>query len=100
MATLYSKSSPYYATSTVNGHLDILNLRDIPAAADDVLYIVPQVYSLRPDLMAYDLYGDEKLWWVFAVRNKDVIQDSIYDMLAGQRIYLPTTNTLKSLGIL
>jgi hypothetical protein len=50
--------------------------------------------------MAYDLYGDEKLWWVFAVRNKDVIQDSIYDMLAGQRIYLPTTNTLKSLGIL
>jgi hypothetical protein len=97
---MYSKSSPYYATPEINGHLDILYLRDIPPAVGDVLYIVPQVYSLRPDLMAYDLYGDEKLWWVFAVRNKDIIQDSIYDMVAGQRIYLPTTDTLKSLGIL
>lgn len=96
----YSKSSPYYATPEINGYLDILYLRDIPSAVGDVLYIVPQVYSLRPDLLAYDIYGDEKLWWVFAVRNKDVIQDSIYDMVAGQRIYLPTVATLTSLGIL
>jgi len=99
MAT-YSKSSPYYATSNLNGHLDILNLRDIPPAADDVLYTVPQTYSLRPDLLAYDIYKDEKLWWVFAVRNKDVIQDSIYDMVAGQIIYLPSIANLKSVGII
>jgi len=96
----YSKSSPYYSTPNLNGHLDILNLRDIPSTPDDVLYIVPQSYSLRPDLLAYDLYKDEKLWWVFAVRNKDVIQDSIYDMVAGQRIYLPSISNLRTLGIL
>lgn len=96
----YSKFSPYYKTQEVNGHLDILSLRDIPAASDDVLFEVTQTYSLRPDLLAYDLYNDSRLWWVFAVRNKDIIQDSTYDLVAGQRIYIPSLPNLQSIGIL
>jgi len=96
----YSNFSPYYKTTEVNGHLDILSLRDIPAASDDVLFEVTQTYSLRPDLLAYDLYNDSRLWWVFAVRNKDIIQDSTYDLVAGQRIYIPSLPNLQSVGIL
>jgi hypothetical protein len=96
----YSKFSPYYKTPEVNGHLDILSLRDIPSASDDVLFEITQTYSLRPDLLAYDLYNDSRLWWVFAVRNKDVIQDSTYDLVAGQRIYIPSLANLQSVGIL
>jgi hypothetical protein len=96
----YSKVSPYYKTQISNGHLDVLSLRDIPSANDDVLFEVTQTYSLRPDLLAYDLYNDSRLWWVFAVRNKDVIQDSIYDMVPGQKIYIPSLTNLQSVGIL
>jgi hypothetical protein len=96
----YSKTSPYFRTPIVNNYLDIIDFRDIPASADDVLYIVNPTYSLRPDLLAFDIYGDVNLWWVFAVRNKDIIQDPIYDLVAGQRIYLPSTNTLKNQGII
>jgi hypothetical protein len=96
----YSNFSPYYKTPEVNGHLDILSLRDIPAASDDVLFEITQTYSLRPDLLAYDLYNDSRLWWVFAVRNKDIIQDSTYDLVAGQRIYIPSLPNLQSVGIL
>jgi hypothetical protein len=54
----------------------------------------------RPDLLAYDIYGDSQLWWVFAVRNKDIIKDPVYDMVAGITIRLPQMTTLKqSLGI-
>jgi hypothetical protein len=100
MSTIYSRSSPYYNTSVVNGHLDIIDFRDIPSATDDVLYIIPQTYSLRPDLLAYDIYGDQNLWWVFSVRNKNVIQDPVYDLVAGQRIYLPSISNLTNLGII
>jgi hypothetical protein len=55
---------------------------------------------MRPDILAYDLYGDPGLWWVFAVRNKSVLKDPVYDMLAGQRIYIPNLTTLQNeLGI-
>jgi len=40
------------------------------------------------------------LWWVFAARNPDVIQDPIFDLNAGVQIYIPKITTLKdTLGI-
>ena len=93
--TTYSYSSPYFKTNMSDGYLDVLQLRDIPANDDDLLFTVPQQYTHRPDLLAYDLYGDANLWWVFAVRNKSVLKDPIYDMLAGQKIYLPKITTLR-----
>jgi hypothetical protein len=96
----YSGSSPYASTSVGKGYLDIVNFRNIPANSDDFLFEVTQQYSMRPDLLAHDVYGDVGLWWVFAVRNKDVIRDPVFDMLAGQRIYIPKPDTLRdTLGI-
>jgi hypothetical protein len=96
----YSKTSPYFTTQIVNGYLDTLNFRDIPNERDDILFEVTSTYENRPDLLAYDLYKDSKLWWVFAVRNKRLLKDPVYDLKAGVKIYLPKLSTLKrSLGL-
>jgi hypothetical protein len=98
--TIYDKTSPYYLTETVNGYLDVIEFRDIPLERDDIQFEVTATYENRPDLLAYDLYGDARLWWVFAVRNKRSIKDPVYDLQAGKKIYLPKLATLKTvLGI-
>ncbi len=94
MAT-YTKTSPYFNTSLVNNYLDIINFRDIPKERDDVLFELTATYELRPDLLAYDLYGDQQLWWVFAIRNRSIIKDPVFDMVAGIKIFLPKATTLK-----
>ena len=100
MSIQYAKNSPYYKTSTNGSYLDVINFIDIPEVTNDVLFVVTTQYENRPDLLAYDLYGNAGLWWVFAARNKNTIQDPVYDLYAGQEIYLPQTTTLKSiLGI-
>ncbi len=96
----YSKSSPYAITETTGGYLDVINFRDIPPENDDILFEITNSYENRPDLLAYDLYSDVKLWWVFSVRNKSVIKDPVFDMTAGTKIYLPKLTTIKKyLGI-
>jgi hypothetical protein len=94
---MYSKSSPYYTTKNNGAYLEFLNLRDLPNQVDDILFTVTQQYAGRPDLLAYDLYNDVNLWWVFAVRNKNIIRDPVYDMVAGQKIYLPKITTINSI---
>jgi hypothetical protein len=96
----YSLSSPYYSTPHSAGYLGVINFRNIPAQKDDILFVLTKNYEYRPDLLANDLYGDVKLWWIFSVRNKSIIQDPIFDMVAGTSIYLPQLRTLKTvLGI-
>lgn len=95
----YGTLSPYYSTPQTNGYLDIITWRDIPTEADDVVYTITKTYEHRPDLLAYDVYGDAGLWWVFSARNPNIIQDPIFDMVAGTQIFLPKQSSLKtSLG--
>jgi len=94
--SIYNSTSPWFATSLVNNrYLDILEIRPIPASVDDRKIAIPSQYTHRPDLMAYDLYQDFKLWWVFAQRNMDVIQDPIYDFVPGVEIYIPNAAQLR-----
>lgn len=93
--TTYTKTSPYFNTSMVNNYLDVINFRDIPKEKDDILFELTSTYEHRPDLLAYDLYKDQRLWWVFAVRNRSVIKDPVFDMVAGVKIYLPKASTLQ-----
>ena len=96
MSSDYTKLSPYYTTPLKGSYLDIANFRQISGETDDVEFEVTSQYEFRPDLLAYDLYGDVNLWWVFSVRNKDKIKDPIYDLFAGQLIYLPKISTLRN----
>jgi hypothetical protein len=92
-----SATSPWYNTSIVNNdYLDLMAIRPIPALDSDPRYIIQEKYTHRPDLLAYDLYNDHRLWWVFAQRNMDVIKDPVYDMEAGIEIKLPQFDPLKN----
>jgi hypothetical protein len=94
--SFYKSSSPYNQTAMLNGYLDIINFRDIPVVASDVLFEITKQYEYRPDLLANDVYNDINLWWVFAVRNKSVLINPVFDMTAGTKIYIPQINTIKS----
>ena len=99
MAT-YGNTSPWSRTPINQNYLDILSIRPVSAEPDDAIYTIEPQYTHRPDLLAYDLYGSPKLWWVFIQRNLDILQDPIYDFIAGTRIYLPKSDSLKRvLGI-
>ena len=98
MATNSKTLGPYGTTNiTSSGYLDIMKIRAVPAASDDILYEITSSYTHRPDLLAYDLYGEKNLWWIFAQRNLDVIKDPIYDYVAGTKIYLPQGQKLRQL---
>lgn len=89
-------NSPYKLTKlSPDGTLDVLSIRPVPAYTDDVLYTVEPQYANRPDLLAYDLYGDHSLWWIFTQRNLNVLQDPIYDLVPGVQIYLPSPAKVK-----
>ena len=93
----YSQSSPYYLSEIVNNeYLDIMIDRPIPRVETDTYWTITQTYHLRPDLLANDLYGNSKLWWVFAQRNPNALKDPVFDFLAGTSIYLPQFVTLQS----
>ena len=100
MAT-YIGTSPWFNTPTQEGqYLDILNIRSIPAESDDVLVTIQPQYTHRPDLLAFDLYGDKELWWVFAQRNMEILKDPVFDLIAGIQIYVPKGDALaRILGI-
>ena len=92
-----SKLSPYANTEiTDTGFLDILAPVPIPVGANDVVYEILPAYTYRPDLLAFDLYGQKELWWVFAQRNLDILKDPIFDFKAGTSIYLPQKSLLSA----
>lgn len=93
MAT-YSKSSPYFDTKNYGNFLDIMQMRNFRKMASDVRYQIDRIYQYRPDLLAYDLYGDAALWWVFAVRNPNTIKDPVFDFRPGVAIFIPKKETL------
>ena len=94
MAT-YKTNSLWADTLIENNYLGILNIRPVSAEPDDYLYTIETQYTYRPDLLAYDLYKDAKLWWVFTQRNMDVLQDPVFDFVAGKQIYIPKGESLK-----
>lgn len=99
--TAYNSSSQYFDTPVINNqYLGVLVDRPIPKLIDDLSMTINETYNLRPDLLAFDLYEDASLWWVFAQRNPNQLQDPLFDFTTGTTIYLPQLSTLKSvLGI-
>jgi hypothetical protein len=92
----YNSKSPYYKTGMDSSgkYLDIMVTRYVPATANDMLYQIEPKYNMRPDRLAFDLYGNSNLWWVFAERNPNTLKDPVGDFLSGRQIYLPQSNLL------
>jgi hypothetical protein len=69
--------------------------RAIPKESDDRLMQINQTYQYRPDLLAFDLYDNPSLWWVFYQRNPNTLAAPPLDFKAGVQIYLPKITTLR-----
>lgn len=71
------------------------NLPKVYKNVKDEAYIIGHGYDQRPDLLAYKLYGSTRYWWVFALRNPDILKDPIRDFKAGIRIMLPAEESVQ-----
>ena len=96
----YSRTSPYLDTPQNDINLEPLVIRTFNIEDDDQAYTIERTYAYRPDLFAFDLYGTPRLWWVFAQRNPDKLEDPIYDFKPGVTIQLPKAETIsRDLGV-
>ena len=97
LKVIYDTQSPYYNTPQVNKtvtYLDFWSGVIIPVSPTDNLVTLTTDYQYRPDSLSYDFYQTPKLWWVFAIRNPNVIRDPIWDFVAGINIYIPDKTSL------
>jgi hypothetical protein len=95
MAT-YDSTSPYFLTGYSQFFLDVMVNRPIPKQTDDRLFKINQTYQYRPDLLAFDLYDNANLWWVFYQRNPNTLTKPPLDFVADTVIYLPKITTLRT----
>lgn len=96
----YGQFSPYYDTPIRSGNLGVMVNRPIPKDPSDRAFEINGIYEFRPDLLAHDLYGESRLWWVFAQRNPNTLIDPLGDFRAGVSIRLPQIQNLRTaLGI-
>lgn len=93
---IYSPTSPYFNTGITQFYLDQMVNRPVPRSTDDLLIIINSTYEYRPDLLAFDLYADPSLWWVFYQRNPNTLQAPPLDFKAGLQIYLPQESLLRT----
>lgn len=92
----YDATSPYYQTGYSQFFLETMVNRPIPKENDDLTFTINLTYQYRPDLLAFDLYSNAGLWWVFYQRNPNTLQAPPLDFAVGTLIYLPKITTLKT----
>lgn len=87
----YRTDSMYRNTKTVDGkYLDVYQTSiGNPASMELTTMTLDAKYHQRPDVLANDLYGNAKLWWVFAELNQDTLVDPIIDFKSGITITVP-----------
>lgn len=90
----YSAKSPYAVTTQNSKYLEYYVHRPIPSDSTDQEITITHEFKNRPDLLAKRLYGTERLWWIFAVRNMDALKDPIRDLVPGMKIWVPTSERL------
>lgn len=95
--TPYSQLSPYSETPQTSWYLDLAVIPEIPRYTTDQRITVQQKYHRRPDLLAFDLYGEPKLWWTFSVRNPNLIRDPVFDLEEGLEIFVTQKDQLMSI---
>lgn len=60
---------------------------------DDVDYVIEPKYNIRPDLLAYDVYGSPRYMWLILQYNN--ILDVNTEFVSGKTISLPTPTRVK-----
>jgi len=92
MATVDYKPTSNYANTPQNfKYLELYNPPVTTDTLDEVQFelTIESKYHRRPDLLAHDLYGNSRLWWVFVHYNRNKIKDPIFDFVSGKKISVP-----------
>ena len=92
----YDSTSAYYLTPYSQFFLDVRTDRPFPRESDDQILVITQTYQYRPDMLAFDLYDNASLWWVFYQRNPNTLTKPHLDFKADVQIYLPKITTLRN----
>ena len=94
----YNQTSLYANTQQTTAYgltyLDSWTPPSIVASSSDTLITLDSRYDKRPDLLSYDYYQTVGYWWVFMIRNPDIISDPIWDFKTGIEIYVPSRENL------
>ena len=69
----------------------------LPYHSTDYYIVIPTEYDMKPGMLAYKLFGDAQLMWVFSVFNRETIVDPLFDFRAGKIIRVPTKERLGGL---
>lgn len=92
MPVNYKSNSNLRSTPITNNFLDLY----VPPLTVDFKkateFTLTQGYDKRPDLLAHELYGDAKYWWVFVLYNRNTLLDPINDFVTGLTIHVPNKN--------
>jgi|TARA_B110000977_G_scaffold57635_1_gene78279 hypothetical protein len=97
MATFHDSQSFLKGAGVNKFYLDINQLPKLGKSPADQLYVIESKFANRPDLLSNKLYGTTKLWWVFALRNPDLLVDPLEDFTSGKEIYIPSTKAIDRL---
>jgi hypothetical protein len=91
MAT-YRDASNYSVTKLNRKYLDVyspkLTLETLSQETKKIR--IGNRYNRRPDLLAHDLYGNSRYWWIFVHYNREDLVDPINDFVAGKVIVVPS----------
>ena len=97
MADFHRRDSFLRNADTFEGFLDLNELPRMPKSVEDQVYVIEARYHERPDLLAFDRYGSSRLWWVFALKNPDIIKDPLNDFKPGVMIKIPSPEIIKNM---
>jgi hypothetical protein len=93
----FKRISHLNLTPIVDGYADLYVPPIVPDFTQIEVLTLTQKYNLRPDILAYELYGDAHFWWIFPLYNKNQILDPINDFKTGLVILVPTRNFIAGL---
>lgn len=97
MTVQYKRNSNYRNTEISNGELGAYQPPITVDYSQTTQMEITQKYDRRPDKLAYDLYGDAKMWWIFLLYNRNQILDPIHDFTIGLTIFVPNRDYVAGL---
>lgn len=91
MVVKYKTNSNYSQTPSTTRYLSLYNPRITQEnlSQETKKVFIENKYNRRPDLLAFDLFGDSRLWWVIVHYNRDKLKDPINDLVPGLEIVVP-----------
>lgn len=93
----YKRNSHLSVTPVINGYTDLYKPPFNPDFTATTKFTLTSKYNRRPDLLAYELYGDSNLWWVFVLYNRNQIVNPINDFTTGKTILVPNRDFVSGL---